>query len=414
MKKFKDLFSLLRMVYDYIERTEIDNNIEKKKLLSILSEYNIDYLISELEDDNSYVCEIIADEEEKQNLLEFLSYMHFNENEKTHLLLSSLTNTNWESLPKNLLLKGVPGTGKSRFIEQKVDEVFEKEPELKERNILHINIHSASSNSDLMQGISVSTKNNQVEYNEKKGLILQHIEKAIYTPNQPFFIILEEIQENSLNELIGDAIYLIEETKRAKYKKGSHTDKEEVSLETIIEDGYSDAHKVKVPNLIEAGTTKDFIIPENIYFYCTSNYRNDKKVIEDNLLRRFDVIEMYPDENVIKDTNVGLFLSELNDSIEKVITEEQETHPDRFLIGHANFINVTDKKSFAKALLKTFIDFKEIKEIEFEIVKKIFNKDINIPFNMNLNMKKEDCSYHSVIKQLQEKSYAGFFYKEEN
>src|SRR5690606_36364945 len=52
----------------------------------------------------------------------------------------------------NILLKGVPGTGKSRLINQWII----KELDLKKANhpnVLRINVHSASSNADLMQGI---------------------------------------------------------------------------------------------------------------------------------------------------------------------------------------------------------------------------------------------------------------------
>ena len=85
---------------------------------------------------------------------------------------------------KNLLLKGVPGTGKSRAIEN----IIKYKLELKDHkeNILRINIHSASSNADLMQGIGISSNDGEIEYKEKQGLILNLIEKATYHPKQPF------------------------------------------------------------------------------------------------------------------------------------------------------------------------------------------------------------------------------------
>lgn len=112
---------------------------------------------------------------------------------------------------KNILFKGVPGTGKSRTI----DKIIENNLNLKEEsNILRINIHSSSSNSDLMQGIGINSNDGTIEYKEKQGLILDFIQKVTFNPYQPFVLILEEIQENSLNELIGDLIYLIEDSKR--------------------------------------------------------------------------------------------------------------------------------------------------------------------------------------------------------
>jgi len=113
---------------------------------------------------------------------------------------------------KNLLLKGVPGTGKSHTLENIIENDLDMNS-IRD-NVLRINIHSASSNSDLMQGISISTDDkSNILYQEKRGAILKHIFKAMYKPNQPFVLVLEEIQENSLNELIGDLIYLIEKKK---------------------------------------------------------------------------------------------------------------------------------------------------------------------------------------------------------
>jgi len=88
---------------------------------------------------------------------------------------------------KNLLLKGVPGTGKSKTI----DNIIENDLDMNGiiDNVLRINIHSASSNSDLMQGISISTDDkSNILYQEKRGAVLKHIFKAMFKPNQPFVL----------------------------------------------------------------------------------------------------------------------------------------------------------------------------------------------------------------------------------
>ena len=74
---------------------------------------------------------------------------------------------------------------------------------------------------------------------------MNFILKAICIPDKKFALVLEEIQENSLNELIGDLIYLIEEEKRTStkyikaimnkysFKDKSCLDKEEIFAELI-------------------------------------------------------------------------------------------------------------------------------------------------------------------------------------
>jgi len=93
---------------------------------------------------------------------------------------------------KNILLKGVTGTGKSRMIDNIIINHLNLKEEHQETNVLRVNIHSASSNTDLMQGIGISSsENGNIEYNEKQGLILELMEKAIFMPSQPFVLVLE-------------------------------------------------------------------------------------------------------------------------------------------------------------------------------------------------------------------------------
>lgn len=281
---------------------------------------------------------------------------------------------------KNLLLKGVPGTGKSRYIEEIIlGKIFKVKDgaeasvclpvsDVISSNVLRINIHSATSNSDLMQGISVNTNpRGQIEYSEKQGLILNHIIKAILNPSLPFVIVLEEIQENELNKLIGDLIFLIEESRRVCFDQ-DFINGEKISHRAITElvNQKAGMNKVNLPSLVSNKESITLTIPQNLYFLCTSNYRDDKKIMGDNLLRRFEVIEIYPSSLPIKHEVTQGFFDRLNAAINSYFTEQQEVHPDRFQLGHAIWIDVNDAKSFARALSKLIVDFKDIKDIAWE------------------------------------------------
>lgn len=319
---------------------------------------------------------------------------------------------------KNLLLKGVPGTGKSHIIDKiiKQDLRLENKP----ANVLRINIHSASSNADLMQGIAITTESNQVAYKEKQGLIFEHIRKACFSPYEPFVLVLEEIQENSLNELIGDLIYLCEDKKRAKIHELDNSifdDKKEYEYQDLIklyideikklqksQDKEELVHTVEIPNLVSTGKTRKLIMPDNLFIFCTSNYRDDKKVIEDNLLRRFDVIEVYPQYSIKDFTpEVAKFLEDLNDEIYKIFSNQYETHPDRFLIGHANWLDVKKigNDKFYKSLLKVVVEFKEVREIDYKIIQKLF-EDIKKKYELEI----EYNDYKSLVNSLQKKVYS--------
>lgn len=343
---------------------------------------------------------------EDKNTQKEVSFKENREIEK--LRFSNEVKGNLEFSYKNILFKGVPGTGKSRAINEIIKSYLGLAKN--DKNTLRINIHSASSNSDLMQGIGISSENGNIKYSEKQGLILDIIKRATFHPNQPFVLILEEIQENSLNELIGDLIYLIEEDKRANLTADNqeYESYEELVDKLVDEDDTLDY--VEIPYLVNDSTKyKKMIMPNNLFIFCTSNYRDDKKVIEDNLLRRFEVIEIYPKnqeqmgknektgEYYFKNEDISNFLGMLNKSILRVMNDNNEIHPDRFMIGHAIWQNVNDEKSFYKSFLKLIVEFKDIREIEFEIFKSIL-KDLTIPYKLETYN-----NYYEMIIDIQSK-----------
>jgi hypothetical protein len=140
-------------------------------------------------------------------------------------------------------------------------------------------------------------------------------------------------------------------------------------------------------------------------------------VIEDNLLRRFEVIEIYPKnqeemkkndngEYYFKSKEVSDFLESLNKSILTVMQKNHETHPDRFIIGHSIWQDVMDDKTFYKAFSKLITEFKDIREIEFEIFKDII-EDCKIPEGLDVKIETKQ-SYYELIKDIQEKIDYGF------
>ena len=261
-----------------------------------------------------------------------------------------------------------------------------------------------------MRGIGITAKGGQIKYGEKRGLILNLFLEATKHPYQPFVLILEEIQENSLNELIGDLIYLIELKKRVDLVEliGKRLLLEYENEEKLIEAANSldpDLNYVTVPYLVSSVTKyRKMIFPANIYVFCTSNYRNDRKIIEDNLLRRFEVIELQPRNEIVKDADVGVFLGELNNSILEQF-KDLEVHPDRFLIGHSVWLNVVSAEMFYISFLKVVVDFKEIKEVYWVDFKNIIDRVKKWPFSVDLSKLN---SYSEMIKFLQDIAYKEF------
>jgi len=180
-------------------------------------------------------------------------------------------------------------------------------------------------------------------------------------------------------------------------------------------------HYIEIPYLVDTSTAyRKMVLPSNLYLFCTSNYRDDKKVIEDNLLRRFDVVEIYPKyDEIFKSEDIPQFLELLNEKI--LVQFKEEIHPDRYLIGHSNWLEITedvendeeDKKLFYTALLKVIIEFKEIREVDFdsftkEILEAVLN---NETLSQRIKNYIQEChfeykSYKEMVEKLQKEIYS--------
>jgi len=178
-------------------------------------------------------------------------------------------------------------------------------------------------------------------------------------------------------------------------------------------------HYIEIPYLVDTSTAyRKMVLPSNLYLFCTSNYRDDKKVIEDNLLRRFDVVEIYPKyDEIFKSEDIPQFLELLNEKI--LVQFKEEIHPDRYLIGHANWLKITDeeneenKKLFYTALFKVIIEFKEIREVDFdtycgEILGSVL-KNNDLPDRIKSYIQEcnfEYKSYKEMVEKLQKEIYS--------
>ncbi|OEF18988.1 AlwI family type II restriction endonuclease [Aliivibrio logei] len=404
------------LAYDFFEHIEFDQENNEIKLINTKTNADFEayidtfyakYSFPEYPADNSNYLKFLHNPDVKEPTI-FLPIKRI-----TKAMISELSGKIKNSFPfKNLLLKGVPGTGKSHTIEHIIDnDLFQlKDGEadhkclsvssLKEKNVLRINIHADSKNSELMQGVAVSTnQNNQIEYTEKQGLILNHIRAAILQPSLPFVIILEEIQENNLNRLIGDLIFLIEDSRRITFSE-DYPDKSADDAEFISELTLKSAglNKVILPSLVQNRQPLALCMPANLFVFCTSNFRDDKKIMEDNLLRRFEVIEIYPDAEIIKDKLAKVakeFFGRLNHEIHKFFENLQETHPDRYQVGHASWMDVKNPKDFARALNKLVVDFKDVKELPWSYFKEIIdNTETPLPL--------DNYDYRKLSQELQD------------
>jgi MoxR-like ATPase len=171
------------------------------------------------------------------------------------------------SLKKQLILQGVPGTGKThvarclgRLLTGGHDEA-----------VRLVQFHPAYSYEEFVEGIRVRTINvdgrNDITYPVEDGLLCAFAARAAARPGQPHVLIVDEINRGNLPRIFGELLYLLEYRGQA------------------VELPYS---------------RRDFQLPANLYFVATMNAADRSLALVDQALRRrFSFVQMDPDTAVL-------------------------------------------------------------------------------------------------------------------
>jgi hypothetical protein len=227
---------------------------------------------------------------------------------------------------KQVIFQGAPGTGKTRLAKELAYYIINKSAlsesesdrkqqliELsKKEQFEFIQFHPSYSYEDFIRGIVVEPIGNQVKYEITNKILLKFAEKAIKDTNNPYVLIIDEINRANLPSVLGELIYALEyrdEPVNSVYLK----DKDE-----------------------------KIILPSNLYIIGTMNTA-DRSVgqIDYAIRRRFVFITIDTNKNVIK-SEVGKKLFEQITQIFNKYTSPDFNKND-IKIGHSYFIG-DDKK----------------------------------------------------------------------
>lgn len=248
------------------------------------------------------------------------------------------------NIAKNTILYGPPGTGKTyntvcyavAIIENKpledimseatdkdgYAEVFERYNNYKNQGLIAFTtFHQSYGYEEFIEGIKPvmdSDECNEIKYAVVNGVFKDFCEQeeTLVPVNRVF--IIDEINRGNISKIFGELITLIELSKRIGAKEG---------IKAILP--YS---------------KKAFGIPDNVYILGTMNTADRSIATLDTALRRrFDFVEMMPDEKVLASIDVdgidiSRMLGKINERI-SVLFDREHT------IGHAYFIGLRNDNS---------------------------------------------------------------------
>ena len=189
---------------------------------------------------------------------------------------------------KNLVLEGVPGTGKSFAVR----EIVEGWKGVTGRDLAPphvIVLHPSSSYEDLVEGLrpNVEVKagsdfvaypplNGEGSFHPQLGRFTQICQRAAQNPEVDYLLVMDELNRANVPKVLGELMLVIDRTKRAKWNGSSWTAPEESAV------------------LLTYSGVK-FWVPDNLHILGTMN-TTDRSVaaLDSALRRRFDFMRVEP------------------------------------------------------------------------------------------------------------------------
>ncbi len=243
-----------------------------------------------------------------------------------------LTNTLAQLIPWQLITYGAPGTGKS----YKINQMAEAFDDYHKDRVTFYPTYTYQQFIGAYKPVMEDTKDTlmsgrEISYEYVPGPFLRLLIKALLEPEQPFLIIIEEINRANAAAVFGDFFQLLD-----RGKDGTS----EYPI-TINEDMKGRLQKEDKDNIIQKATfnyTK-LSLPSNFYIWATMNSADQGVFPIDTAFKRrwdFEYLDINTNENEIKGktfkfTDHIYEWNEIRRTINKALLEDAKVNEDKLL-----------------------------------------------------------------------------------
>ncbi len=343
---------------------------EEYKIKENRSDYKLkvdDILLFTYISPKKYTLEIILPTDTRYNVLNgLISNRHllvFSENETSSLSDNKIDESVRIDGGKNIILYGVPGSGKSYTLQRDYcndNSVVEK-----------IVFHPDYSYSDFVGQIMPSVDDSGiVSYKFNPGPFTNILKKAYHNPQTKHVLVIDEINRGNAPAIFGEIFQLLDRLKHDKdgFKKGSS--------EYAI-------NNMDIANIVHSDKNASIRIPSNLWIIATMNTSDQNVFTLDTAFQRRFSMQLIENsfENVdddfknmkILDTDITWqkFCTTINEKIAQNNEGLSSMEDKRFGVYFVNIDDLKSKENFAHKVIKYLWDdvFKFDRNIIFDTIK---------------------------------------------
>ena len=182
---------------------------------------------------------------------------------------------------RNIIYFGAPGTGKSYNLNKDKDDLLKEFKDNYER----VTFHPDYSYANFVGTYKPVPENNSITYRYVPGPFMRILKKALNKPDEPFMLIIEEINRANVAAVFGDVFQLLDR---------DENNESEYAIETS-EDMRTYLNKNKIK------------LPQNLFIWATMNSADQGVFPMDTAFKRrwdFKYFSINHNENLIKNSHV--------------------------------------------------------------------------------------------------------------
>lgn len=293
---------------------------DTKNLLSpgkIICIYRKDRTINlSVVDDNSVYARLLKDFPQRGRTNNLITSTVFNS--------SNSTTQHLNQAPKNLLLYGVAGVGKSYEVNKLTNNLNGEN----EHRIERVVFHPDYLNADFIGQILPTVKNDgKITYEFKAGPFTRILKNAFDNPSEHYYLVIEEINRGNAPAIFGEIFQLLDrkDTGESEYKISHDLIASYINADLGDLAKHNETNDDKALDKGPAISNNMVYIPANLSIYATMNTADQNVFTLDTAFQRRWTMQMMENninqcgfsDKVIGDTGVtwGKFNTELNNII---------------------------------------------------------------------------------------------------